>query len=206
MRQQVERLERQREFAENFLRKEEVSLLKLCLASGELSLEEREKMVNPQLWSAHLEELELKAAMSFLPSATKLCVGHLLLGPASHHAPGNVEALASKMTGGGDNLRTSVLQDGMQADKISAQTSHPTITIEEDSAHPLTPEKKWLEGSSCLAKCPEDGTWCRARVVCQDSVKGDVSVKFVDKNIRAVVKPEDIVSSVDDLSEEEKNG
>merc|ERR1719153_504275 len=111
------------------------------------------------------------------------------------------------MTGAGDQRGTSVVH-ASSTENVSAQapiTTHPTNTTEEDFAHPLTPVKKWLEGSSCLARCPEDGTWCRARVVCQDSVKGDVNVKFVDKSRRAVVEADDIVSSVDELSEEERS-
>ena len=41
-------------------------------------------------------------------------------------------------------------------------------------------------------------------MVCQDSVKGDVNVMFVDKSSRAVVGANDIVFSVDELSEGEE--
>ena len=188
-----------------------MSLLKLGLASSELSREEREKMVDPRMWSSRLVELELKAAMSFLPSANKLCVGHLLLGLTSNQANDEEEAVASRVTGAGDQLGTSVAH----VSSTESVATLPAVTISdptfstEDSAHPLisapTEVKKWLEGSSCLARCPEDEAWCRARVVCQDPVKGDVNVTFIDKSIRAVVGANDIVSSVDELSEEERS-
>jgi len=207
----VERLERHLEFARTVLRKEEVSVLKLGLASGEFSLAEREVMVDPQMWSSRLAELELKAAMSFLPSATKLCLGHLLLGTASNQPSNEEEAVASKVTGAGDQPGTSVLHVSSRESVATLPTltiSNPTF-LTKDSAHSVisgpTEVKKWLEGSSCLARCPEDGVWCRARVVCQDSVKGDVNVMFVDKSSRAVVGANDIVFSVDELSEGERS-
>ena len=193
-------MERRREFAQTVLHKEEVSVLKLGLSSGELSLKEREELVDPRMWSSRLEELELKAAMSFLPSATKLCVGHLLLGPASNQADDEVEAVAcSSMTGAGDRLGIS----GVQVSSRENATPASDSTFSTRCA--ILTTKKWSEGSSCLARCPEDGAWCRARVICQDSVKGDVNVTFVDKGSRAVVGASDIVSSVDELSEEAKN-
>ena len=105
-------MERHREFARSVLRKEEVAVLKLGLASGKLSLEEREVMVDPQMWSSRLVELELKAAMSFLPSATKLCLGDLLLSPASNQPSYEEEAVANKVTGAGDQPGASVSQVG----------------------------------------------------------------------------------------------
>ena len=214
-------------------------MLKFGLASGKHSLEERVEMVDLEMWSSRLVELELKAAMSFLPSATKLCVGHLLLGPASNQANDEQEAVVSRVTGAGDQLGTTVAHVSPRESVATLNLSPretvatlnvspretvatlnvspretvatvPTLTISNPtSAHPListpTEVKKWLEGSSCLARCPEDGAWCRARVVCQDSVKGDVNVMFVDKSRRVVVGANDIVSSVDELSEEDRS-
>ena len=107
-------MERRREFAQTVLRKEEVSVLKLGLASGEFSLAEREVMVDPQMWSSRLVELELKAAMSFLPSAAKLCLGDLLLSPASNQPSYEEEAVANKVTGLGDQPGASVCRKWAQ--------------------------------------------------------------------------------------------
>ena len=85
-------------------------MLKLGLATGDLALKEREKMLVPQLWATRLEELELESAMCFLPSATKLCVGHLLFGSTVSQANDEVEAVASKMTGAGDQPETPEVQ------------------------------------------------------------------------------------------------
>ena len=192
-------MERHSKLAQAVLRKEEVSLLKLGLATGDLSLEEREKMFSPQLWATRLEELELQAVMCFVPSATKLCVGHLLVG--SNQADDDVEAVARRMTGAGDQPETPEVQ--VNSPVATLPSSHSTISI-TDSAHPIA-VNKWLEGSSCLARSPEDGVWKRAKVIYQDSAEGDVKVVFVDYSSSAVVGPNDIVSSVDELSEKEKS-
>ena len=179
-------------------------MLKLGLTSADLNLEEQE-----QLWASHLEKLELQAAMSFLPSATKLCVGHLLLGPTFSQANNEVEAVASTMTGAGDQAGTSEVEANSKENSSVAApptlpTSDSTVSIDLLTSAPNA-EKNWLEGSFCLARCSEDGIWYRAKVVCQDSVKGDVKVTFVDYSSDAVVGANDIVSSVDELEEEERS-
>ena len=207
-------MERHRELAQTALSKEMVSVLKLGLTSADLNLEEQEKMFPPQLWASHLEQLEFQATMSFLPSATKLCVGHLLLGPTVSQANNEAGTVASTMTGAGDQLGTSeseVEANSKENSSVAAPPNLPTsdsTVSTEDAAHPLTSApivvKKWLEGSSCLARCPEDGVWYRAKVAFQDFVKGDVLVTLIDYSKSVVVGANDIVSSVDELPEEER--
>ena len=198
-------MERHKEWAQTVLRKELVAVLKIGLSSANLSLEDRE-----QSWASRLEEMELRSAMCFLPSAAKLSVGHLLLG-SSPSFQYESTAGPSNTTGAGVNQETSEAQPTSKESSPSTTSSTaPTSDSTTSTKSPIltsastTIDQKWSAGSCCLARCPDDGTWKRAKVVSQDSVRGDVGVMLIDYSESVMVGVDDLVSSVDELSDEER--
>ena len=190
---QVAALERHTQGSERLLRDEEVAVLKDGLCPGDKA----EKDMKGHSWESRLEELELRVRMCFFSSVGKVRLGHLLLGSRSIQS--NEADLKKKLS---LDKKLAVVE----AHGDSAGTIPPPSIREAPGSLIVTTttpneSKKWAEGSSCLARCPEDNTWYRAEVVAQDS--NYVHVTFVDSNRSASVGFKDIVASVGDLSEDQ---
>ena len=190
---QVAALERHTQGSERLLRDEEVAVLKDGLCPDD----KPEKDKKDHSWESRLEELELRVRMCFFPSVAKVRVGHLLLGSRSIRSN---EADPKKMLSL-DKKRAVVEAHGDSAGTIPLPSIREAPGSSIVTSTTLIESKKWPEGSSCLARCPEDNIWYRAEVVAPDS--NYVLVSFVDNYRSALVGFKDIVASVGDLSEDQ---